>query len=288
MIDLHIHTIHSSDGQYAPEEILALAQRRGIDALAFCDHMDISAAREGCGIFPGSGIEFFTGVELSTAWKGSEYHLLCYGFDPDGSVISDFIETHCSRIWGKMDAILGYFHGMGFRLQAEDIRGWGRSVPTGVTMLKALVASNPDDERIRRYTHGDRSGSPYLNFYQDFSLTGFGREISSWLPDLLETSEAFRKCGVLVLAHPGRIRAETLEELKVHGLEGIEVYSSHHGEEETRHLEGLARSLGLLVSAGSDFHGEMIKPDIALGSVQGSPDTALVEAIRASSAAWRR
>ncbi len=255
-------------------------------ALAFCDHMDITAAREGCDIFPGSGIEFFTGVELSASWRGTEYHLLCYGFDPDGSLIRDFIETQCSRIWGKMDAILGYFRGMGFRLHEEDIRGWGKSVPTGVTMLRALVAVNPDDARLRRYTHGDRSDSPYLNFYQDYSLTGLGREVASWLPCLVETIETLRGCGVLVLAHPGNIRTDILRELKAHGLEGIEVYSSHHGTEEIRHLEGLARSIGLFASAGSDFHGETIKPDIALGSVQGIPDTDLMEAVRSAAAAW--
>jgi len=286
MIDLHIHTIHSSDGQYAPEEILAPAQRLGMSALAFCDHMDVTAAREGCDIFPGSGIEFFTCVELSTSWEGSEYHLLCYGFDPDGAVINDFVFTHCDRIWARMDAILGHFRGLGFRLQAEDIRGWGKSVPTGVTMLNALAASNPDDARIRRYTHGDRSNSPYLNFYQDFSLTGFGREVSSRLPDLMETIEIFRDLGVPVLAHPGNIQADILRKLKGHGLKGIEVYSSHHGREEIRHLKGLAESLGLLISAGSDFHGEAIKPDIALGSVEGSPDRSLIEAVRSSTAAW--
>ena len=47
MIDLHIHTIYSSDGQYTPAEIVSLAGRRNVCTLAFCDHMDISAASEG-------------------------------------------------------------------------------------------------------------------------------------------------------------------------------------------------------------------------------------------------
>ncbi|HNY64364.1 MAG TPA: PHP domain-containing protein [Deltaproteobacteria bacterium] len=287
MIDLHIHTTHSSDGQYTPGEILRRASRIGLSTLAFCDHMEVAAGIEGLELAAGTGLELFTGVELSTAWEGRERHLLCYGFDPEGKVVRSLISDACSRIWGRMEEVLEHFRGLGFRLEREEISGWGASVPTGVTMLRALSALNPDDPRVLRYTCGDRSDSPYLNFYRDYALEGFGKSVLSELPDLFETVSLLRDEGVLVLAHPGNVSGDFLKKLKHEGLQGIEVYSSYHGPETMSCLRDLALSLGLLASAGSDFHGEAIKPGISLGDVQGRPDEALMEAVRESMSSWR-
>ncbi len=287
MIDLHIHTSYSSDGQYTPAEIISLAKKCGLAALAFSDHMDITAAAEGMGSAAAADIEFFTGVELSTTLEGTEYHLLCYGFDPGNLAVQEFIRHHCALAWANVESILDYFRGLGFLLNADEVSGWGKSVPTGVTMLRALVKGNPDDARLLRYTRGDRSDSPYLNFYQDFSLSAFGKTFSSAFPCLKDTIHEMKGHGVLVLAHPGRINGDLLRLLKGYGLQGVEVHSTHHTPETVLYAAGLARSLGLFASAGSDFHGEKIKPDIPLGKVSGKPDDALIEAVRHSMAVWR-
>lgn len=288
MIDLHIHTTHSSDGQYTPGEIIQMASSSGVGTVSFCDHMEVAADFEGLALAPSAGVEFLTGVELSTVREGREHHLLCYGFDPRGELVNGIIAGACARIWGRMDEVLGHFRGMGFSLRKEDIKGWGRSVPTGVTMLRALAACNPEDPRLLRYTRGDRSDSPYLNFYRDYALEGFGASVLAELPDLAETIDALKDVGVLVLAHPGKERGETLKALKRCGLKGIEVYSSYHDPETVAWLRGLASSLNLLASAGSDFHGEKIKPGISLGDVQGPPDAALLDAVRDAMASWRQ
>jgi 3',5'-nucleoside bisphosphate phosphatase len=286
MIDLHIHTTHSSDGQHSPEEIVASAVSRGITTLSFCDHMEVRANAEGLALAPPAGVEYFTGVELSTALDGVEHHLLCYGCDPAGEALGGLIRSSCARIWGRMEEVLEHFRGMGFDLRSENVKGWGRSVPTGVTMLKALAESNPDDPRVLRYTTGDRSDSPYLNFYRDYALDAFGSLIRAELPDLLETIGLLKDAGVLVLAHPGKEKGEFLKRLKSRGLRGIEVFSSYHGPDTIGHLQGIASSLGLLASAGSDFHGEKIKPGLALGDVQGPPDAALLYAVRDAMLSW--
>ena len=280
MIDLHIHTIHSSDGQYSPEEIISMAGRKGIRTLAFCDHMDVRAAMEGMDTARSCGIELFSGVEVSTCWKGLEHHLICYGFDPSGPRIREFISGCCERIWENIPAVIAEFNRMGLVLEDRDIQGWGRSVPTGVTFLDALVKRNPTSPLILRYTRGDRRDSPYLNFYQDFSRAGLAEAVSSSLPDLVHAIRELAPLGIPVLAHPGRMSGESLKELKDCGLKGIEVYSSHHSPAVAGYLAECAVSLGLLASAGSDFHGERIKPGVPLGGVSGRPDTKLIESIR--------
>jgi len=89
-----------------------------------------------------------------------------------------------------------------------------------------------------------------------------------------------KQTGTLILAHPGNIDQKRLKSLKEIGLDGIEVYSTHHSIETMERLYGMARSMDLLVSAGSDFHGERIKPDIAFGQVPGQPGSTLMDRLR--------
>ena len=280
MIDLHIHTTHSSDGQYRPEEIFAMAASEGVKAFSFTDHMDVGAAAQGVNLAPRYDIEFFTGLEISTSLEEREHHLLCYAFNPDSTFIDEFLRYHCCRIWEQAHVLLDYFHSLGFDVSKEDVTGWGESVPTGVTFLDAIKKRNSQDPRLHEYLLGNKSHSPYLNFYQDFSLTQFGGIISSTLPSLHQCIYEFKDMGILILAHPGNIGKDVLLELKECGLAGIEVYSSHHTPAITNHLSSLAASLDLYASAGSDFHGERIKPDIVFGDLPGQPEAALMQVLR--------
>lgn len=280
MIDLHIHTIHSSDGQYRPDEILEMAKRAGLDALAFADHMDIRGASLGMALASEYNIEFFSGLEVSTSFDRKEYHLLLYGFDPESVPVRNFLSRHCSVIWQQAFKLIEYFRGMGFDLTEGDITPWGKSVPTGVTFLDALKKRNSKDPRLHEYLYGNKAHSPYLSFYQGFYLSEFGAIMTSALPPLQHAISVLKPSGVLILAHPGTIERETLELLKGIGLDGIEAYSTHHSPETTQRLLGMARSLDLLVSAGSDFHGERIKPDIPFAGVPGQPDPALMRRLR--------
>jgi 3',5'-nucleoside bisphosphate phosphatase len=279
MFDLHIHTTHSSDGQHSPYEILRMAQQRSLTGLAFTDHMDVTAVPVGMDLSGDFGLQFFPGVEISSMAHAREYHLLCYGFTPGDTLLTGFLEEHCAALWDKVHEVLDIFVRMGFAIEENDVDGWGRSVPTGVTFLNALKKRNASDGRLHDYFFGNKASSPYLNFYQDFALTDIGMLLRSRLPDLTETMRLIRGRGLLVLAHPGDAHRDFLAGLKHEGLDGIEAHSSHHTHEITGYLLDTARSLGLLVSAGSDFHGELIKPGIGLGDMSGSSDDALIRGL---------
>lgn len=279
-IDLHLHTTHSSDGQHTPEEILNMAAGLSYTGIAFADHMSISAVPIGMRNASSRNLGFFPGVELSTSIGLKEYHLLFYGFDPEDGILGGLIGHYCADAWKKAEEVLSLLSDMGFIIARGDVDGWGTSIPTGVTFLNTLKKRNSSDERLQEYLSGSKSASPYLNFYQDFSITDIGSLLLSVLPDLKETLGLLKDRGVLILAHPGKIERGLLLELKSHGLDGIEAYSSHHKGETTRELVETARSLDLLVSAGSDFHGELIKPDIPFGTVFGQPDKELIRRLQ--------
>ena len=66
-----------------------------------------------------------------------------------------------------------------------------------------------------------------------------------------------RAGGVASLAHPGRTRIDSrIEALTAAGLDALEVYHSDHDRVAVDHYHRMASGLGLLMTGGSDFHGE--------------------------------
>jgi len=76
--------------------------------------------------------------------------------------------------------------------------------------------------------------------------------------------------GVPVQAHPSDTGDENILKLIDFGLMGLEAYSSYHSPEECEHFRGMATDSDILYTAGSDFHGRKVKPDVALGPVGGN------------------
>ncbi len=81
--------------------------------------------------------------------------------------------------------------------------------------------------------------------------------------------------GVAVLAHPGLIEIKNamtfetfIQELISLGLDGIEVFYPDHTHSQTSYFEDTAKKFNLLVTGGTDFHGD-ISPDIGLGVGRG-------------------
>src|ERR1700737_1084065 len=75
--DLHLHTTHS-DGTYTPGELVDLARRSGLSAIAVTDHdtlAGIAPARAAAARF---GLEVIAGVEISCEDELRELHLLAY------------------------------------------------------------------------------------------------------------------------------------------------------------------------------------------------------------------
>lgn len=85
--------------------------------------------------------------------------------------------------------------------------------------------------------------------------------------DLLPAAEAIDAIhaagGLAILAHPAQLRHPDLDaltgfvrSLQAAGLDGVETRHSDHSPEMTDAYEQIARELGLLISGGSDYHGD--------------------------------
>src|ERR1700684_3898215 len=89
--DLHLHTTHS-DGTYAPAQVVELARRAGLAAVAVTDHDAVGRVTAGRRAAEGTGLEVIAGVEITAEHRGRELHLLGYFFDPGDGALNAALE----------------------------------------------------------------------------------------------------------------------------------------------------------------------------------------------------
>lgn len=79
-----------------------------------------------------------------------------------------------------------------------------------------------------------------------------------------------RTGGVPILAHPGvslKNNYNAIYDLINEGIRGVEVFTSHHSDEDVEFFSKVAKEKNLVISCGSDFHGDK-KPEISLGKFE--------------------
>lgn len=274
MIDLHIHTNASSDGQHSPREIFEMARAKGLQAIAFADHNSIANVVEGFRLSQEYRIEFLSCLELNTFHNGLDLHLLAFFLDPHSQDLKNWLEDIHLKKKEQAEKRLKKLNELGFVFNWNDLQKFSEGrIPTGMSFLKAILSrkENLSDLRLKPYIDGQRSNSPYVNFYRDY-LRG-GKPAFVAMEDIF-TIAAIRKIkelgGIPVLAHPSDTGEENLRDLVENGLEGLEVYSPYHDINEQKAFRVFAEEHNLLITAGSDFHGKMVKPDVDLGQVSGN------------------
>ena len=284
MIDLHAHSTFS-DGSLTPEELVALARRRGLTALALTDHDStggIGRFLEACsrsaaeGYRGGAGLTGIPGVEISVDVARGTLHLLGYFVDPANADL----ETMLGRIRDgrhyRNQQILSKLNDLGLALTWDEVASYageevvGRPHFAQAMHARKYVASK--EEAFDRYL---AKGKPA--YFDRFRL-----------PPADALAVLLRAGGVPALAHPFTLDLARpalrryVGELRDVGLQGIEVFYSEHSSEQITEYLALAREFDLAVTGGSDFHGEM-NPKIELGTGFGSLRVAdeLADALRA-------
>jgi len=283
MIDLHIHTTASSDGQYTPREIFAMTRSMGLTAIAFADHNSVAGVEEGLNLSREFGIDFIPCLELNSLFKENDLHILGYFIEHDNQELISWLEDVHREKELQAKKRIEKLQSLGFVLTEEDVETFSRGrMPTGVSYLKAILSrkENKDDPRLVAYTSGERSDSPYVNFYLDYLRGG---KLAFVPLNMMETPQVIRKVkkfgGVPVLAHPSDTKERDIRELISYGLCGLEVYSSYHTPEQEKRFLSIVYEYNLIVTAGSDFHGEAVKPDVKLADIRGNEEE-LVEKLK--------
>lgn len=255
MIDLHSHT-NESDGSLSPLDLISEAARSGVSVLSITDHDTFAGFDAAQDAARTAGIDLLCGIELSTKLHGHSVHLLGYFPDSDGPhEIRGWVEDMQASRRERNHRLAARLRELGMDITLEEAEARGRGM-TGRPHFAQIMVEKGYVSNIRQA----------FDEYLDESAKGY---VYRREPQFSEAVKMIRSAGgISSLAHPIRVNGDVpvlLPELCDAGLSAIEAYHSDHGEKETRLYLELARKYGLLVTGGSDFHGE-IKPEIRLGS----------------------
>ena len=260
-IDLHLHTTHS-DGSLSPAEVLRLAHKAGVTALAITDHDIVSGIPEALVVGAELGIEIISGVEISSRVGNSELHILGYCIRwQDPELIERLAALRESR-HRRNPQIIEHLRSLGLEVTYEEVR----------TLAGTDAIGRPHIARLLMNKHYATSAKDAFDRYL---AEGRPAYVARELPVPADAIGWIRAAGgVAVLAHPnwanvsGEGLNSLLTTLKADGLSGIEVHYSTHTKRQTKDYLDLAKRLDLLVTGGSDFHG-ITKPDIEVGTGRG-------------------
>jgi predicted metal-dependent phosphoesterase TrpH len=274
-VDLHIHSDRSSDGTYAPAELVRLAAANGFAAISIADHDTVAAYPEAIEAADGSGVEVVPSMEVTTLFDDREFHLLLPFADWTSPVIGRLSERVSKGRLIEARERVEKLRGLGLAITWEEVEAATRSTPPlGVTIAQILLdkPGSKDDPALKKYYEGEAlQWAPY-HFYRDYFMEGRPAFVTKRHIALLEVLGMAPEAGAVpVLAHPGayfeNATREDLVRLKERGLAGLEVYTSYHQPEQNAFYLELAGELDLVPTAGSDFHGR-IKPHVFFGYIK--------------------
>jgi 3',5'-nucleoside bisphosphate phosphatase len=247
LIDLHLHTT-ASDGLCSPRQLVEQAAAAGITTLAVTDHDTMAAAKEVSALAQAAGIRFVPGIEITAIENGADVHILGYFLDSTSPRLGAFLATQRESRVQRAKAIAERLARLGVHIDVSPLietasRQDGSSIGRP-QVARALVAAG----------HAVDTNDAFERW--------LGRGRPGFVPRSGATSEEViavihEAGGLASLAHPGITKVDArLGVLRDAGLDALEAYHSDHDPATRDHYLRLARDLDLLVTGGSDYHGD--------------------------------
>lgn len=263
MIDLHTHTT-ASDGRCSPEALVSRAAAAGVTTLGITDHDTVGACAAAARACEAAGIRLVCGIEVTAVLDGSDVHVLGYFVDPQSPPLLAFLDEARQRRVDRVRAIVDRLARSGIPLDADAIlqpvladsgKAAGRPWIARALVDAGHVASA--SEAFDRWLARDRPAF----------VPRVGASPAEVIGRLHDAG------GIASLAHPGLTQVDArIPEFVEAGLDAIEVYHSRHDDAATTRYLTMTQTLNVLVTGGSDFHGDPSHGPIEPGAVTLPPD----------------
>jgi predicted metal-dependent phosphoesterase TrpH len=248
-IDLHCHTT-ASDGICAPSDLVKRARTEKLSCIAIADHDTIDGIEPALAEASRCDVSVIPSIEFSVEHKGGDFHLLGYYIDHRNSTILGETERFRKIRERRIPRMVEGLRNAGIDITEDDVleessgSSPGKPHVARALMKKGIVANF--DEAFERYLSSGKPG-----------------DIPKEKISLENAFSCIKEAGgIAVCAHPaslGFTPAETLSFLRKLiplGLSGLECYSNMHTDNDVREYIAIARALSLVITGGSDFHGD--------------------------------
>jgi predicted metal-dependent phosphoesterase TrpH len=258
LIDLHTHTT-ASDGRCTPEELVTRAAGAGVRVLGVTDHDTVAACEVAAPACATAGIEFVPGIEVTAVRDEVDVHTLGYFLDTQSTVLAEFLRQQRELRIARLREMVGRLAQAGLVLDADAILEPARldhSKSAGRPWIaRALVAAG----------HVATVGEAFDRWLSP-GCPAFVARIGAPPEDVI--ARIHGAGGIASIAHPGLLEHdEWLPSMIDAGLDAIEAYHTDHDAETTARYLAMAAKFGLLITGGSDYHGDLSHGSRSVGGV---------------------
>ncbi len=261
MIDLHVHTT-ASDGTFTPSDVVLLAKKAGLAAMAVTDHDTINGIEEAVNKAKEVDLELVPGVEISVG-DTEDIHIVGLFIDHKDSNLLKVMDTlSCYRRHRNEEMILN-LRKEGFDVSYEMIE-------------KTMNTKNLGRLHIAYYMQNMGMVNDYRKVFRKYLIPGTKTYVPMRQISEQEGIESILKSGgIPVLAHINYLKQsdadteKTVRRLMGYGLKGIEVFYSGYDKRVEKLAHRISEKYNLLKSGGTDFHGTR-RPGVYLGTGRGN------------------
>lgn len=249
-VDFHCHTT-ASDGSLTPFEIIDLAVKHEVEALAITDHDTTAGYEQAQDYAQQQGVRLITGVEASCHWNGRTIHIVGLDFDLHNQALqtglqgirslrTERAQQMIAKMTDKPHLEIDDFESKLWGLVGEGVVGRGHFAE----LLKVEGKVKNAQQAFDRYLKKGKVG--YVP--------------SQW-PELDEVVNWITEAnGVAVIAHPGIYKFTSnklnrlIADFKNAGGQAIEVVNQPRHSGDIVGMAQRAITHDLHASLGSDFH----------------------------------
>lgn len=264
LIDLHIHT-NKSDGALSPKEVIDVAKKNGLYAIAIADHDTTEAYTDELFAYAKeNNIKLINAVEISTKTDKVGIHVLGYSYDLNNKEFNNKLKK-------IRNSRHDYLHNVAKKLKELNYIVNTKELDKVDAVTKAHIAldviNNKDNEKelISEFGHIPNKGE----FIETIMNEGCKAYVKKESITPIEAAKLIRSAGgIVVLAHPVAYTyednltekdiKEIVEEMKVDGIETNYIYIDRNNvkHNDIDKWTQFANELNLPTTIGSDFHND--------------------------------
>jgi predicted metal-dependent phosphoesterase TrpH len=242
-----MHTT-ASDGRCTPEELVGRAYDAGIRTMSVTDHDTMAGVTPAQRAAEPLDMTVVPGIEITSVHHGKDVHVLAYFLAESAPGLQDLLRSQRQQRVERAMEIADRLARLGAAIDVQPFIA-AASAPGGKAIARPQIA-----QALIAAGHVATVAEAFDRF--------LGEDSPAYVPhrgvspfEVVALISAGK--GVASLAHPGyRPQDEIIPGLVEAGMQAIEVFHSSHDAVAQAHYLDLAKRHDLLVTGGSDYHGE--------------------------------
>ncbi|MBZ2173810.1 PHP domain-containing protein [Schnuerera sp. xch1] len=254
IFDMHVHTTFS-DGLFTPKQIIDIAFNKGINGIAITDHDTILGIKQSIE-YSKNFKDFFVipGIEFGCIHEDEEVHILGYFIDYESPNIINATQKLKEERIRRGIKMVDRINSIGMKLTLEDVKSFSKRDHFGRPhVARALIKRGYVNDIKEAFDKFLNRGKPGYVEKRTFSL--------------VETIKLIHRAnGITILAHPGILKNKNIINHCIEkGIDGLELINPKHTKEDVKFLLVIGKKNNLILTGGSDFHGQKISGEYLLG-----------------------